>query len=405
MAHANNKPFGKDDSMRYENIINAWAETNDIAEGAVENVKDFCEWYNIVPTKAQLKVMTDWAWKLNWFFNEYAEGYALSKVFELKEPHYLDVYFNYGSDEAIMRYIAVANEDACKTALKSNETCQKVLDRINACKKGRDDVFAYALWNANEQIINNAYRAVWYIVATDCGHGSIIDAEFSTKQLKDTMSRPDLIDRYAMIEHRDYSDILVYQAGAIAKARKVIEDLGGTITVFKESIELANEGCRMGNCIGTYWNHDEFSCLFAVDYKDTRIDVELVCANMDEDIWEVSQVYTNNNRTDEVTKEVQDALCTVFKCEEYDDDFNPVFIGEDAGEGFEDENAADARRARHDAFIEYELMRYLNNVCEEKGIDVDTRVDIWEATRQGYAHAADMTCEDIDRAIADYIDR
>ena len=85
MAHTNNNPSRKDDSMRYEHIINAWAETNDIAEGAVANVKDFCEWYNVVPTKAQLKVMTDWAWKLNWFFNAYAEGYALSKVFELKE--------------------------------------------------------------------------------------------------------------------------------------------------------------------------------------------------------------------------------------------------------------------------------------------------------------------------------
>ena len=165
-------------------------------------------------------------------------------------------------------------------------------------------------------IIRNAYQAAWYIITDSKPSIQLEAGRYSTKQLKDALSNVQAVDRYAMIQYRDYNEIIAQQCDILHAIKSALFKVNAQIHVFKQADELAEEGIRMGNCIATYWNHDATTCLFSVDYKGEHMDVELIKDWQSEyDKWIPSQVFIANNRVDEATSEIEEILDAV--CMEY----------------------------------------------------------------------------------------
>ena len=157
--------------------------------------------------------------------------------------------------------------------------------------------------------IRNAYMAAWYIL-TDCKPFiQLVNGKYSTKQLKDAISNVQAIDRYAMIQPRDYNDIITQQSEILHTIKTALFKANACMHVFHNSNELAEEGIRMGNCIATYWDNDSTSCLFSVDYKGQHMDVELMRDYGSEfEKWDVTQVLLAGNTTNALTREIETTL-------------------------------------------------------------------------------------------------
>lgn len=429
-------------------------------------------------TKAQLKLCQDY--QVNLFFaaadyrkcddTYYAQHTALEEVLKLKEPCFLETYFSdiFMSTQngalLVSRYLAVSTPECIRNTLKSKEACDKKRASLEHTYEKYKEVYHFAKWYPTCIVdLDNVWRAAWYVMR---GYDKVGDIhKFTTKQLKKALELPEAIDRYAQIEHRDYVDILNEQADLLnyIKYKLHIIDENATMHVFKTSEELAEEGMRMGNCIGTYWDHDKYSCLFAIDTKDEHMDVEIVCDDYSGAyaVWEVSQVFLAKNQVNKTSQDVMDDLevivgafnkkakdawlekvkpkkhascigknCVNCICEyicgfsstcklgnpEYDCKFeapepeanidDDLYVDVDPDDWdfkpANDDTLDDETDAR--AAHEYELMCHMHNVLDNYDCNEAGRVDVWE-TIVSAPDFMSLTTADVDHIIADYIDR
>lgn len=232
---------------------------------------------------------------------------ALGYVLTLREPVFLDTFFKcaftFGdvASQCLCRYLRVCTPEAARNILKNTQACEDKMQFLDGVDTEREKVFEYALWDPFDTVeIVNEYGAAWYILT---GYKDVnIHGLWSNKQLKRVLSRPEAIDRYAQIEYIEYDDIHVAQSEIAMEISAALTAKGAKMTLFHNSYELAEEGIRMNNCIGTYWQHDTSTLLFSVDYKDRHMDVE-VGTNYYGD-WEVFQVLEKNNTGSQITTEV-----------------------------------------------------------------------------------------------------
>jgi hypothetical protein len=276
-------------------------------------------------TNAQLKVCQDYSITLGFAALDYkkdsdkyySQHIGLEEALKLKEPCFLHTYLNtvfmHTTTDALFlsRYIAVSTPESIRNVLKNDEASDKKRASLERIHEEYMKVYHFAKWFPIDVVdIDNVWRAAWYVMHGYDKIGSI--QKFTTKQLKKALELHEAIDRYAQIEHRDYTDILNKQADLLTyinnKLPKVYDSI--TIHAFETSEELAEEGMRMGNCIGTYWDHDANSCLFYVEADGEHMDVELMrdACNTDYDIWEVSQVFLAKNQTNEISEKLMDRL-------------------------------------------------------------------------------------------------
>lgn len=280
---------------------------------------------NIKLTTAQLKLCQDYQIALSFAAMDYRKGgdkyYAqhvgLEEAMKLKEPCFLKTYLQevfmctLNGALLVSRYIAVSTPEGIRNVLKNNDAYDKKRASLEKTYEAYREVYHFAKWYPNDIVdLDNVWRAAWYIMR---GYDKVGDMhKFTTKQLKKALELPEAIDRYAQIEHIDYLEILSEQSDLLTyidhKLHKFYEQI--TIHAFETSEELAEEGMRMGNCIGTYWDHDVNSCLFSVDTEGEHMDVELMrdACNTDYAIWEVSQVYVAKNETNAVSEKLMDRL-------------------------------------------------------------------------------------------------
>lgn len=245
-------------------------------------------------------------------------GAALVEVLKLKEPCFLNTFLAAQTDKLVRiipvsRYLLVCTEEAARNVLKNFDAYTTRANQLEkAYFKRTNEVYEYAMhtiMQAEQFDIRNAYMAAWYIL-TDCKPFiQLVNGKYSTKQLKDAISNVQAIDRYAMIQPRDYSDIITQQSEILHTIKTALFKANACMHVFKQADELAEEGIRMGNCIATYWSHDATSCLFSVDYKGQHMDVELIKDWQAEyDKWLPSQVFIANNEVNDITGEVEKIL-------------------------------------------------------------------------------------------------
>ena len=288
------------------------------------------------PTPAQAKVilgdldmtytvvhLTKWSMDID---HEYYEiGKALVEVLKLKEPCFLTTFLDAQADKLvriipISRYLLVCTEEAARNVLKNFDAYTIRANQLEkAYFKRVNEVYEYAMYSTAPTApfsIRNAYQAAWYIITDSKPSIQLEAGRYSTKQLKDALSNVQAVDRYAMIQYRDYNEIIAQQCDILHAIKSALFKVNAQIHVFKQADELAEEGIRMGNCIATYWNHDATTCLFSVDYKGEHMDVELIKDWQSEyDKWIPSQVFIANNRVDEATSEIEEILDAV--CMEY----------------------------------------------------------------------------------------
>lgn len=245
-------------------------------------------------------------------------GAALVEVLKLKEPCFLNTFLVAQADKLVRiipvsRYLLVCTEEAARNVLKNFDAYTTRANQLEkAYFKRTNEVYEYAMhtiMQAEQFDIRNAYMAAWYIL-TDCKPFiQLVNGKYSTKQLKDAISNVQAIDRYAMIQPRDYNDIITQQSEILHTIKTALFKANACMHVFKQADELAEEGIRMGNCIATYWSHDATSCLFSVDYKGQHMDVELIKDWQAEyDKWLPSQVFIANNEVNDITGEVEKIL-------------------------------------------------------------------------------------------------
>lgn len=288
------------------------------------------------PTPAQAKIifgdmdmlhivvqLTVWSMDI---CHEYCEiGMALVEVLKLKEPCFLKTFLNAQADKLIRiipisRYLLVCTEEAARNVLKSFDAYTIRANQLEkAYFKRVNEVYEYAMYSTapTEQFnIRNAYMAAWYILTDSKPIIKLETGRYSTKQLKDAISNVQAIDRYAMIQPRDYNTIITQQSDILHTIKTALFKVNAKMHVFKHADELAEEGICMGNCIATYWAHDATSCLFSVDYKGEHMDVELIKDWQAEyDKWLPSQVFIANNEINDTTREIEkilDAVCTEY---------------------------------------------------------------------------------------------
>lgn len=289
-----------------------------------------------LPTPAQAKIilgdmdmmhivvqLTKWSMDID---HEYYEiGKALVEVLKLKEPCFLKTFLTAQADKLVRiipvsRYLLVCTEEAARNVLKNFDAYTIRANQLEkAYFKRVNEVYEYAMYSTapTEQFnIRNAYMAAWYILTDSKPIIQLETGRYSTKQLKDAISNVQAVDRYAMIQYRDYSEIITQQCDILHAIKTALFKVNAQIHVFKQADELAEEGIRMGNCIATYWAHDATSCLFSVDYKGEHMDVELIKDWQAEyDKWLPSQVFIANNEVNDTTHEIEKILDEV--CMEY----------------------------------------------------------------------------------------
>lgn len=446
-------------------IISAWAETYRIEDPISLEIADALDDENIIPTAAQLKVMAAYADTIHYQivdgnYPDY-DGWpvyrSLIKTLKLVEPRFLETFLWMTRDGGLgatllCRYLTVCNTECMRNTLKTLQTANDKVIALKRADREHSKVYEYALYTpyGTEPIrVDNAYKAAWYIVANNTYEIELI-GEYSNKQLKDALSNPEAIDRYAMIRARDYEEEISYQAAILHAIKTALFKYKVHMHVFHESTELAEEGIRMHNCIATYWDHDGETALFSVDYEDAHMDVE-VCHSYDTpwDAWCVAQVYEAHNTESERTatiKRIISGACDNFNAERYieyrkrstcaqfgcekciyksmcytmgeaigipiniqERDHTPVTMGdpEDAGvfdEDGNDVNIADdiiTRRAVH----EYDLMCHLYSRCEMYDINDAGMQDLWRMLTEAPVDIMAITTRDVDRLISDYMDR
>ena len=266
-------------------------------------------------------------WSMDICHEYYEIGMALVEVLKLKEPCFLSTFLNAQADKLfriipISRYLLVCTEEAARNVLKNFDAYTIRANQLEkAYFKRVNEVYEYALYTtapAEQFNIRNAYMAAWYILTDSKPIIQLETGRYSTKQLKDAISNVQAIDRYAMIQPRDYDDIITRQGDILHAIKTALFKVNAKMHVFKHADELAEEGIRMGNCIATYWNHDATSCLFSVDYKGEHMDVELIKDWQAEyDKWLPSQVFIANNEVNDTTDEIGKILDEV--CTEYNE--------------------------------------------------------------------------------------
>lgn len=296
------------------------------------------------PTPAQAKVIlndscnTDIVTSLVQLDAEYTFGHtitrALIRVLRLKEPCFLKTFLDAQADKLvhiipISRYLLVCTEEAARNVLKSFEAYTTRADQLEkAYSKRVNEVFEYAMHHVepdNTFYITNAYQAAWYVLTDDEPQIQLKNGVYSTKQLKDAISNVQAIDRYAMIEYRDYEEKIAEQAEILHQVKTALFKINAQMHVFHNSNELAEEGIRMGNCIATYWDNDSTSCLFSVDYKGQHMDVELMRDYATEfEKWDVAQVLLAGNTTNALTHEIETTLGDV--CIRYNEERRDEWI-------------------------------------------------------------------------------
>lgn len=297
-------------------------------ETTAEHLTDLFVTVGAPPTPAQAKVIlndscnTDIITSLVQLDAEYTFGHtitrALIRVLRLKEPCFLKTFLDAQADKLIRiipisRYLLVCTEEAARNVLKSFEAYTTRADQLEkAYSKRVNEVFEYAMHHVepdNTFYITNAYQAAWYVLTDDEPQIQLKNGVYSTKQLKDAISNVQAIDRYAMIEYRDYEEKITEQAEILHQVKTALFKIDAHIHVFHNSTELAEEGIRMGNCIATYWDNDSTSCLFSVDYKGQHMDVELMRDYGTEwEKWDVTQVLLAGNTANALTQEIETTL-------------------------------------------------------------------------------------------------
>lgn len=276
-------------------------------------------------TTAQLKLCQDYQIALSFAAMDYKksgskyfyEHIGLEEAMKLKEPCFLETYLNeifmctLQSAQLVGRYIAVSTPECVRNVLKSHDAYHKKRVSLEKTYEAYKEVYHFAKWYPYDIVnIDNVWRAAWYVMH---GYDKIGERhKFTTKQLKKALELPEAIDRYAQIEHVDYLEILSEQSDLLTYIQHYLNDVGNNATMhaFETSEELAEEGMRMGNCIGTYWDHDANSCLFYVEAENEHMDVELIRDNIttEYDVWEVSQVYVAENQKTKLSQEFMEWL-------------------------------------------------------------------------------------------------
>lgn len=287
------------------------------------------------PTPAQAKIIlsdsctTSTVATLMQLDAEYTFGYSLTKalvkVLRLREPCFLNTFLIAQADKLvriipISRYLLVCTEEAARNTLKNIDAYTTRANQLEkAYFKRQDEVYEYAMQHMEPDdtfYITNAYQAAWYVLTDDDPQICLKNGVYSAKQLKDAITNIQAVDRYAMIEYRDYEEEITEQAEILHRIKAALFKVNAQMHVFHNSTELADEGISMGNCIATYWDHDNASCLFSVDYKGEHMDVELIKDEMTEyTAWIPSQVMLANNKSSSATYEIEEILDQV--CMEY----------------------------------------------------------------------------------------
>ena len=261
--------------------------------------------------------------------NECTFGYLITQALiialRLREPCFLNTFIIANEDNrinkiCISKYLLVCTTEAARNTLKNVEAYRaRVAQLKTAYHKRRYEVYEYAMHNVEPDdtfYITNAYRAAWYIIADDQPIIELTNGKYSAKQLKDALNNVQTLDRYAMVEYIEYDDIISEQAEILHRVKAALFKVNAQMHVFHNSFELADEGISMGNCIATYWDHDNASCLFSVDYKGEHMDVELIKDEMTEyTAWIPSQVMLASNKSSNATYEIEEILDQV--CMEY----------------------------------------------------------------------------------------
>ena len=278
------------------------------------------------PTKAQIKLIFEKAAgftasgpRTGAYRPDPVHRSALIRALKLKEPCFLRTLFDVFINDTdlrtclISKYLYVCTDEAARNALKSITAYNVCADRLEKAYVTRlNEVYEYAMYHASYDepfYISNAYQAAWYVLSDDRPDVELTADSFSGKQLKEAMANIQAIDRYAMIVHRDYDEVIAEQCELLHEVKLTLFEVGAQIHVFKNSTELAEEGIRMRNCIATYWDHDSTSCLFSVDYKGQHMDVELERDSDTEwEKWDVEQVLLAGNTETEITKEIKHIL-------------------------------------------------------------------------------------------------
>lgn len=260
-------------------------------------------------------------WSMDICHEYYEIGTALVEVLKLKEPCFLKTFLTAQADKLVRiipvsRYLLVCTEEAARNVLKNFDAYTIRANQLEkAYFKRVNEVYEYAMYSTapTEQFnIRNAYMAAWYILTDSKPIIQLETGRYSTKQLKDAISNVQAVDRYAMIQYRDYSEIITQQCDILHAIKTALFKVNAQIHVFKQADELAEEGIRMGNCIATYWNHDATTCLFSVDYKGEHMDVEIIKDWQSEyDKWIPSQVFIANNEINDTTRELEKILDNV----------------------------------------------------------------------------------------------
>lgn len=296
------------------------------------------------PTPAQAKIIlsdsctTSTVATLVQLDAEYTFGYSLTKalvrVLKLREPCFLNTFLTAQADKLVRiipvsRYLLVCTEEAARNTLKNFDAYTTRANQLEkAYFKRRDEVFEYAMQHVEPDdtfCITNAYQAAWYVLTDDDPQICLKNGVYSAKQLKDALANIQAIDRYAMIEHRDYEEKITEQAEILHNVKSALFKINAQMHVFHNSTELAEEGIRMGNCIATYWNHDATTCLFSVDYKGEHMDVEIIKDWQAEyDKWIPSQVFIANNEVNDTTRELEKILEDV--CNEYNTEAKDAWL-------------------------------------------------------------------------------
>ena len=278
------------------------------------------------PTKAQIKLIFEKAAgftasgpRTGAYRPDPVHRSALIRALKLKEPCFLRTLFDVFINDTdlrtclISKYLYVCTDEAARNALKSITAYNVCADRLEKAYVTRlNEVYEYAMHHLcyhETYDITNAYQAAWYILTDEQPQIVHVNDAYSAKQLKNALANTQAIDRYAMIEYRDYEEKITEQAEILHQVKTALFKIDAQMHVFHNSTELAEEGIRMGNCIATYWDTDSTSCLFSVDYKGQHMDVELVRDSDTEwEKWDVEQVLLAGNTTNALTREIETTL-------------------------------------------------------------------------------------------------
>ena len=295
-------------------------------ETTAEHLTDLFVTVGAPPTAAQIKLLFN---KLTGFtanimltgnvFVDELFNDALITALKLREPCFLDTILEAFINERkervriVAKYMDVCTEEAKHNTLKNFEAFTKRADMLEKayCKR-LDEVYEYAMHHVcyyETYDITNAYQAAWYILTDEHPQIVLVNGVYSAKQLKNALANTQAIDRYAMIEYRDYEEKITEQAEILHQVKTALFKIDAQMHVFHNSTELAEEGIRMGNCIATYWDNDSTSCLFSVDYKGQHMDVELMRDYGNEfEAWSVTQVLLAGNTANALTREIETTL-------------------------------------------------------------------------------------------------